>query len=47
MTGGTAGIPTRSEEVQGSEPAHARFAVALTCIDGRVQEPLAAWVRER
>lgn len=25
----------------------AAFAVALTCIDGRVQEPLAAWVRTR
>jgi hypothetical protein len=25
----------------------ARFATAVTCIDGRVHEPLAAWVRDR
>jgi hypothetical protein len=24
-----------------------RFAVTLTCIDGRIQLPLQAWVRER
>lgn len=37
---------TRHAEASAQEE-QAGFAVALTCIDGRVQEPLAAWVRTR
>lgn len=34
-------------EPESEQEGPATFAAALSCIDGRVQEPLAGWVRER
>lgn len=47
MTGNTEGISAAGGQAEPPGAARAGFAVVLTCIDGRVQDPLAAWVRER